>query len=193
MSITTNNSTALNPCPMIWVGSLAAYNAGHLVGEWVTCAYFDEGLEDVREAITAAAVLHGYAPADWLEELSIMDRDDVPEMIADWAGMSADRWRNYDEALEHLAGYGMDADTLEEYAREVSGDLTGEGAAWDTAQAMTDNHSGELHNVEDWAHDQLANSGDLPARWLREFVDFKAVGEALLQDYYVIGGHLFHA
>ena len=63
--------------PRVWIGDLAAYNAGHLHGEWVDATDAEELHEAGRRIIASS-------PADFPEELFIADHEGFGDLIGEY-------------------------------------------------------------------------------------------------------------
>ena len=81
--------------PQVWIGCLASYNAGRLIGEWVDATDADEiGEAEKRVAITAVAAAQeaGEYPVYFgdPEEFFIADYDGFPQAAVSMLGEYAD-------------------------------------------------------------------------------------------------------
>ena len=147
--------------PALWVGCLAAYNAGKLHGEWMQAS------SDTAEMFGAIAEILAASPEPHAEEWDIMDTDNMPAE----AGRTLDRAAAYVAALEGLSHH---ADAAEIVAAWVDW----RGAEEMDADKITDAYLGRFDSVEDYAAQYLDDSDalrEVPA-WLRPYVNTAALG-----------------
>ncbi len=135
---TIERADKLTRRPMVWVGSLADYNAGHLHGDWIDAAVEPEQLHAAVQAILATStepVAEEWGIFDYdefgafkvgeYESLEVVSRialgiREHGAAFAAWAGL-----HDGDEAMcqsfedAYLGHY----DSAEDWAREVLGDL----------------------------------------------------------------------
>src|SRR5258708_21890889 len=81
----------IDTTPKVWLADLAAYNEGHLHGEWVDAT----DVENLREA--GKRIIKS-SPALYAEELAVHDYDNVPRAIIDHFG----EYPNWDKLVEVL-------------------------------------------------------------------------------------------
>ena len=82
-----NEPITKDKTPSLWIGSLAAYNQGYLVGDWFQVTqYTDEGeyWENVRWTIAQRkpAALNGMSDEELLDEIDTFDTEYLPEGIS---------------------------------------------------------------------------------------------------------------
>lgn len=92
----------------VWIGCLAAYNAGTLYGEWVPVT---ADPEELREHV--ARVLKG-SPVAGAEEHAFMDAEGFPRGFAGESS-SCEELSAWVEELEEADARGLDRDVLEAY------------------------------------------------------------------------------
>ena len=63
-------TTAISTTPRAWIGCLACYNAGRLVGDWFDAVTADE--------VTTYDVHSAHSRADSHDELWVMDHENIP-------------------------------------------------------------------------------------------------------------------
>lgn len=143
----------------IYLADLSAYNAGHLVGEWVTLPANEDKLTDVIERLghhgMSDVVIH-----DW-EFPKPLSETDSPYEVNRWASviLRAREEGTPDEVIRLVLSNESDGIKILE-----AGDYT-----WIEG------------TMEDWAYDsleeRLSNHEDM--EFLMEFFDFKAYAKAL--------------
>jgi antirestriction protein len=161
--MTTTTTTA----PAVWVGCLACYNSGRLVGEWVDAV---DAADITPEAIHGRPTSH--------EELWVMDTDGLPisrEMspaeAAEWGALLAevDEWQR-----DALAAWVASGD----YVAEGRGDLP-------SLPDFEDRYAGEWDTFEDYAaelFDDLGYAAEMPEH-LAPYFDTRAWARDLAYDY----------
>lgn len=148
-----------------WIGCLASYNAGRLIGEW-----FDVSTDADENAATIARILKA-SPEPDAEEYYVADYDDAPSALTRLLGEypSAEGLALAAAFLESAEGLDIDADTL------VSVYI-------DTASPQ---RVADLDGVclSDWSCDHYAGAGDTLTDWcagyLEETGTLDAIPEAL--------------
>jgi antirestriction protein len=137
MSTTTTTTTE----PAVWIGCLACYNAGRLVGEWV---------DAVDAADVTPEAIHGHPTAH--EELWVMDTDGLPisrEMspaeAGEWGAVLAevDEWQR-----DALAAWVASGD----YVAEGRGDLP-------SLPDFEERYAGEWDSFRDYAENLADDIG----------------------------------
>lgn len=152
-TITTDDTT-----PRIWVGCLAHYNAGRLVGEWFDAVNGDE--------ITLADVHRGQVRVSpECEELWCLDHENIP-VRGELSPMDAAAWaRVLDEVPDHqrraLSAWVESGD----YVAQGDGDLP-------SVSDFAERFAGEWESFDDYAHDLAESTGllnDAPEELARYF------------------------
>ena len=164
--------------PALWVGCLAAYNAGTLHGEWMQAS------ASTAEMYAAIQEILKASPEPHAEEWEIMDTDNLPPRIG-----SLDRAAAYVAALEELDR----ADAADIVAAWV------DWRGWDDLDAahIQDAYLGQFDSVKDYAEQYADGCGlldGLPEN-LRPYFDFAAFARDLELSgdvYEGKGGHLFN-
>ena len=164
--------------PALWVGCLAAYNAGTLHGEWMQVS------RDPTEMWEATLEILQASPEPHAEEWEIMDTDNLPPGIS-----SLDRAAAYVTALEELGR----ADAAGIVAAWV------DWRGWDdlSAEHIQDAYLGQFDSVKDYAEQYAEDCGlldGLPEK-LRPYFDFAAFARDLELSgdvYEGLHGHLFN-
>lgn len=164
--------------PRVWIGCLAAYNAGMLHGEWVEVTSEPDDLYGHIERVLAASPIRG------AEEWAFMDSEGFPR---GFAGESS--------SPEELAAWVLEVEDAEEAGpgEEVL------AAYWDNdqgqevegiAERCRDAFMGEHRSLGDFAHELEEESGELEAipDRLRFAIDWERLGRDL-----ELGGDVFTA
>ncbi len=141
--------------PRIWVGCLAAYNAGHLHGRWIDVTDTDDIWETVRA------------------------------MLADSPEANAGEWSIFDyegfDGAEVSESAGFDrvcvlADYIGEHG-ELGGKLLEHfGQDLDEAHAAFEDYAGEHKNLGDFATDFTEETGTEIPESLALYIDYDAMG-----------------
>lgn len=165
------SAATLDMQPRVWIGSLSAYNAGRLIGEWVDAT-------DLEAMEALAARLPG-------EEIALMDREGFGDLIGEYTslgvvaaiggllGEHGDAFRIYCEyhGLSDLEAANAEDDFEESYR----GDW-GTGAGADFAENLAE----ELGAISS------------ERQWPLSHIDWDAAWNELTHDgYWEKGGHVF--
>ena len=154
--------------PRVWVGCLACYNAGRLVGGWY-------GLDQVADEPWR----EGHNPTH--EEWQVFDTDGLHVNIgetSDWAGL---------ETLGGVLERFTDPDQAVAY--ELWLDLTWSNWRDDNETSFWDAYCGEWESGEDYAQELASDTGaiDVASQWPYTCIDWaKAWRELELGDNYTI-------
>lgn len=151
----------LQPCPRIWVGSLADYNAGRLHGAWIDAAQEAEELQAAIQGLLDAS------PTAGAEEWSIFDADD-------FGGVHLDELPNLWVMSEVARGIG-------EHGYAFAGWVAVAGASPERLARFESAYLGLWESAEDYAANLLEELGytelldtALPAH-VREYVQLDIV------------------
>lgn len=163
--------------PAIYIASLAAYNAGLLVGAWATLDSddADENLETIEATI---ATLKAKRPTD--EEFVIHDYDDGINL-----GETSD-WKR----LAHLGALLERVDP--DHVRGIIAAVGQHYLPTDVDEAeefIRDRFHGEYRSLEDWAWDYHKSLGT-ELGLLANHIDWESVGRDLSHSYTVVKGGL---
>lgn len=141
--------------PRIWVGCLAAYNAGTLYGEWIDATDADQMREDTRAMLAAS-------PEPGAEEWGIFDYEG-------FEGASISEYASFDSVAdlaafisEHGALGGL---VLAHFCEDL-----------DAARAAFEDYSGEFKSLGDFAADLTEQTGTEIPKSLRFYIDYDAMG-----------------
>lgn len=162
--------TATDTTPRVWVGCLACYNAGRLVGHWCDATGADE--------ITTADV-HGHASSH--EELWCFDIENIPVRREMSPSEAAEWGRVFDEVDEHQR------EAL--YAWVASGDYVAEGTGdLPSTSDFEERYCGEWESFDDYARqlaDDIGLLNDVPEEIAR-FFDWESWTRDLAFDYSIV-------
>ena len=151
----TTTSSATDTTPRAWVGCLACYNAGSLVGDWFDAATADE--------VTTYDV-HGDSRADSHDELWCFDHENIP-VKGEMSPADAAAWgRAIDEVDEHLRPALFAWVESGDYVAEGTGDLP-------SISDFEDSYQGHWESFEDYAR-QLADDIGLLAGVPEEIANY---------------------
>lgn len=167
--------------PALWIGCLAAYNAGTLHGEWMQAS------TSTDEMYTAIQEILATSPEPHAEEWEIMDTDNLPREIcrADLYTVAA-----YTQALEDLRQYPNPAELLAAWV-----DWRGPDEL--DAAYIQDVYLGQFDNVQAYAEQYADDCGMLNGlpEHLRPYFDFAAFARDLELNgdvYEGKNGHMFN-
>lgn len=168
--------------PRIWIGSLAAYNAGDLKGEWFTPTDYGDGDE-------FEAAVRKLLPEDEHEELYIGDVDDIPPKLFDEHDLDFDFMVEVCEFIE-------DKEDLAYVAVLRWQDINSNKPDVIDLVNLLDEIIGEYSSGENWereyAYQYVENMGEVPS-WLQNYIDYDAMGRDLTMDLseYEYGGSIY--
>ena len=167
----TTTSSATDTTPRAWIGCLACYNAGRLIGDWFDAATADEvTLADVHDGSGL-----GYAEC---EELWVFDHENIP-VRGELDPLAAAAWGQvYTEVdPEHWPAL---------CAWVESGDVVAEGTVDEVTLAdFEERYCGEWESFEDYARelaDEIGLLNDVPEEIARYF-DWRSWTRDLAFDY----------
>lgn len=164
--------------PRVWVGCLACYNGGGLVGEWVDAIAADE--VTVESLHSSANVVT--EPWDVHEELWCMDHENFHGLLSgECSPMEAQRIAEIMESftdgpIEALGAYvSWSGASLEDAVRDFS-----------------DHYNGEWDSEKDFAYSLADDMGfDAGSSWPGSYIDWDAATRDLFMDYAYIDGYVF--
>jgi len=162
--------------PMVWIGCLACYNAGRLVGEWFDA---DEAGDVTPEQLHGRPTHH--------EELWVMDHEGFGGLLkGECSPVEAQRIA---EQIAELPDY-VSVEAFAEYAELVT-DPTVEG--------FEDSYCGHWDSEVEYAQDFADGIGAVnkDVGWPYSHIDWERAARELLLDYHVVpasggGYHFFH-
>jgi len=131
----------------VWVGCLACYNSGHLVGEWFDAADCPQGEDEFNEAIPAHV---GIAAKDVSphEELWVFDHENSP-VSGEYSPMDAAQYAEWLEGVD-------DPEALRAWlANDNDFDE-------DAADKLQESFAGRWESVSDWIWEQFGDEREYP-------------------------------
>ena len=170
-------TTEIENTPRVWIGSLAAYNAGFLTGDWFD---IDPNLDAfefetmVKDRIVEIAKNRPWQPMstyELLDELDVFDKEYIPDEINI---MSRDGYEKITDALKILDPHDFAIWTL----------LLSEGIEKDP-QDLNDSYNGCHRTTRDFT-DQLAEDTVLDPSWSEfaiRYFDWEQYSYETMMDY----------
>lgn len=163
-------ATTADTMPRVWVGCLACYNAGRLVGDWHDASEADD--------VTTADV-HGRASSH--EELWCFDLENIPVRREMSPSEAAEWGRVFDEVDEHQRA------AL--YAWVASGDYVAEGTGdLPSTSDFEERYTGQWDSFDEYARqlaDDIGLLSDVP-EGIASFFDWDAWTRDLRFEYSVL-------
>jgi antirestriction protein len=166
----------------VWVGCLACYNDGKLVGRWVDAIEADEkSPEDIHGMLTRH------------EELWCFDVEDSARLFLT-SEMSPREAQRIAEGAQRLEDDGIDAKALSEFLANEH--RTFADCEDDDIDRFQDAYLGEWDNERDFAEYTAAEHGLISrkAEWPYTCIDWEAATKELMFDYWSVsagGGTLY--
>ena len=165
----TTTSSATDTAPRAWIGCLACYNEGRLVGDWFDAASADE--------VTTYDVHGAHSRADSHDELWCFDHENIP-VRGELDPLTAAAWgRCLAEVDEHLRPALCAWVESGDYVAEGTGDLP-------SISDFVERYQGHWDTFAEYA-EQLADDIGLLA-WTRDlarYFDWRAWSRDLAFDY----------
>lgn len=157
--------------PALWVGCLAAYNAGKLHGEWMQAS------SDTAEMFAAIAEILKASPEPHAEEWDIMDTDNMP----------AEAGRTLESAAAYVAA--LDALSRADAAEIVAAWIDWRGTDDLNAAHIEAAYLGQFGSVQEYAEGYADDCGMLDGlpEHLRPYFNFAAFARDL-----EINGDVYH-
>lgn len=158
--------------PRVWIGCLAAYNQGHLHGEWVDASEGLEGLEQARERVLRTS------PGDFAEETFLADREGFGSLIGEY------------EQLDRVARLG---ELIEEHGEAFIGyaeHVDPNGSPDELAEGFEDAYRGTFDTFEEHAEELISEVGfagveQIPDA-LMPYLDMEMIARDLEQDFFEV-------
>ena len=166
----------------IWIGSLAAYNAGALVGRWVELPQDEDGLQEIIDEINKEAEqIEGVTNA---EEVDIFDYEtNIEGLYDELNGLNIYQMNELAEILEDLTD-----DKIKEFTAilEVVGTLE------DAIETFQNQDYTAIHDVEDYydlGYRYVELTGMEIPDYLTNYIDYEKLGRDLTFDgWYITNG-----
>ena len=163
----------------VWVGCLACYNSGLLLGDW-----FDaDDCPDDQESFNETVKVPRSHIAEGHEEFWVMDHENSP-VSGEYSPMDAQQYADWMEQLHETDyaafraylsnGYDFDEDSVDNFHEAYAGQ-------WDS----------DADFAEQFAEDIDAIPENLP--WPMSCIDWDHAARELMYDYFEIDGHYFRS
>lgn len=176
-------ATVTDTAPRAWVGCLACYNDGRLVGEWVDAedAAVSVADPDWCLAVHGPAIAAGEPVSDH-EEWWVMDHEGLPMIDGECSPLEATRWADWlSEVEEWQRGAVLAWVDLGTYSTDTDG--------LPILSDFDDAYCGEWDSFREYAEDLAESCGYLPsgddvrANPLLRYIDWDAWTRDLAYDY----------
>lgn len=187
MSETTETVT-----PKVWIGCLASYNAGRLIGEWVEATDVDE-MEECRGRVAEQAIAAAKEAGDW----PVYFTEPEEFFLADHEGFPRGSIGEY-TPFDQVAALGA---LLEEHGAALTAYLETLGSAdWDLdtlAEQFEERSRGQWDSMEDYARDyvgQVGWAGLEPSQLksIESYLDWEMIARELEMDSFITeDGYVF--
>lgn len=166
-------TTKTDETPRVWVGCLACYNAGHLVGEWVDA-------DEAGDFVPCRRTEYGSPHEEWW----CMDHEGFGAWLSgECSPMEAQRIA---ETIAAIRADGVNPDAVAAWSGDVGPDVD----EWDapTSDAFSDAYFGEWDSFKDYAEDFADQTGAVPddAVWPLTHIDWDSAADELEQEYHVV-------
>jgi antirestriction protein len=184
--MTTITATAAEN-PRVWVGSLAGYNAGRLVGAWVdlTNKTADEVWDEARE-LMRPQIAGWMSEAEAFDECTCMDTDNLAGLVD--GECSIDEAVAAAELIDSLPSW-VPVAALTAYMSDLGIDVEDFSLS-----EFEDAYQGEYGSPQDYAEQLVDDTGMLDAmpENLRNYFDYAAFTRDLFMDGYTFtDGYVF--
>jgi len=143
-----------NDGPRIYVACLAAYNNGHLHGEWI------EADQDADEIHTAISAMLKKSPIPQAEEFAIHDYEG-------FEGADIQEYTSIETVVKLAAFIGEHGELGGKLLANFHGDL-------EDTEAAYEHHAGEYKNLADFAQEIIEQSTQIPEN-LVNYIDYAAI------------------
>lgn len=166
----------------VWVGCLACYNNGDLVGDWFDAGDSPQNEEEFNEAVPAHVKLQA-ADVNPHEELWVFDHENSPVEgeYSPWSAKQYAEWMGdiHESEAAAFSAYVKHVGTFDE----------------DSAEAFRDSYQGDYSSNEDFAQELADSLGLLnkEASWPNSYIDWERAARDLMMDYFEEDGHYFRA
>ena len=173
--------------PRVWVGSLAGYNAGRLIGAWVdlTDKTADEVWDEARE-LMRPQIAGWMTEAEAFDECTCMDTDNLAGLVH--GECSIEEAVAAAELIDSLPSW-VPLSALTAYMSDLGIDVEGFSLS-----EFEDAYRGEYSSEQDYAEQLIDDTGMLDAmpENLRNYFDYEAFTRELFMDgHSFTDGHVF--
>lgn len=158
-----------------WIGCLACYNEGRLVGEWYEA---DEAGDVTLE------MLHGPRPVGDHEEMWVFDHEGFEGWLTgECSPMGIQEIADTIDSIER-AGHKPDAVLAWALHNGIRDEVVRDGYDGIQQSEFEDAFAGEWDNDQDYAYEYAEGTGDLDAvpEHLRSYIDMEAYARDLMWD-----------
>ena len=164
--------------PRVWVGCLACYNDGLLVGEWFDAADCPQDREEFDAAVTVPAT---HFPGSNHEELWVFDHECIP-VSGEFSPMDAQKYATW---LEDLGG-------SEHGAFNAFLKMTDEPFSDESVSDFREAYAGAYESDRDFAQELADDLGfKQPSEWPYSCIDWDHAATELMYDYDSRDGYYF--
>jgi antirestriction protein len=160
----------------VWVGCLACYNEGRLVGEWFDAEDAPTNEDDFNEAVPGHKKIRQLNPH---EEIWVFDHENSP-VSGEYSPMDAVQYAEWLEGIDNPEALKAWLSNGNEFNE-------------DTAEEMQEAYQGEYESDQDFAQemaDQLGVIQENPS-WPYTCIDWEWAARELMYDYWSSDGHYF--
>jgi antirestriction protein len=200
--------TSTTSTPRVWIGCLASYNAGRLIGEWTDATDTDE-LESAQKRVAAEAVKAAKAAGEYPvyfgdpEEFMIADYDGFPSSVVTHLG----EYPDYEDVVKFATLIEERGFDLVDAAASAIDDVSELDEDW-----IDTHYRGEWEDDESFAFSVIMETGwsGVPAQvWtssfasddarinvfdeLSSYLDMESIASEMFRhgNYTSVGGHVF--
>ena len=160
----------------VWIGCLACYGEGRLVGDWWKAG---EAGDVTSEQVHAASQGEAERMIADHEELWIMDVDNAPHPSLA-REMSPTEAQKIADALDELDSEGIEVAPFFAYVDHLSEDWTD----WHVREQFQESYAGEWDSREDFAQNLADEIGFAPEGWPASYIDWETATRDLFMDYF---------
>lgn len=164
----------------VWVGCLACYNEGRLVGDWFEASSCPQDEDEFNDMVPGHAKIRQLNPH---EELWVFDHENSP-VEGEYSPMDAARYAEWmadlhESEVDAFIAYIKHVGTFDENSEE----------------AFRDAYAGEYRSDEDFAQSLADDLGLIneDASWPNSYIDWERAARDLMMDYFSEDGHYFRA
>jgi antirestriction protein len=174
----------------VWIGSLGAYNSGHLIGRWVDATDVDE-LREAQEGVQREAVAK-VGPLEAGDEFALMDREGFGDLIGEYEQL--DRVARIGALIEkhgdEYIAWAEDADDPLDEARFEEA----KAGHWDSDRAFAEEWAESTGAVKEDSECARCGNAAGEVRWPYNCIDWDRATEELMEGFHSVdapGGGVF--
>ena len=161
----------------VWVGCLACYNEGRLIGEWFDADSCPQDEDEFNEAVPGHKKIRQLNPH---EELWVFDHENSPK-DGEYSPMDAQQYAEWmgDADPDVLRAWLANGNDFDE----------------DTVEAMDEAYQGDYDSDSDFAQSTAEDLGLIneEASWPYTCIDWEHAARELMYDYWSDNGHYFRS